>query len=162
METDSIDIYRQRDACWPKSQSKALFNPTDPAWLYDDECYAACILSARICLGLLSKGNRDLHTTRSLEIPVLGGLLCAERTSEHLALYEDGKEAVFWDDADECAARCLELLDDAARCLSIARAGHARAVRNHHFNEPVVAAILAAAFERAERRYRDSRILRDW
>ena len=80
--------------------------------LFDDDAYAAAIQSARVCLGLLSHGNRDLHTTRSMEIPALGGLLCAERTEEHLALYEEGREAVFWSDAEECAALCHDLLSD--------------------------------------------------
>ena len=35
--------------------------------------YIAAIQGAKLCLGLLSKGNRDLHTTRSLEIPYAGG-----------------------------------------------------------------------------------------
>ena len=113
--------------------------------IYDDESYAAAVLSARICLGLLSKGNRDLHTSRSLEICALGGLLCAERTAEHLELYEDGEEAVFWDDADECAAQCWELLADEPLRQRIARAGHARALRNGHFNEPTLSNILSIA-----------------
>jgi len=112
--------------------------------LYDGEGYAAGILSARICLGLLSEGNRDLHTTRSLEIPTLGGLLCAERTREHLALYDDGREAVLWDDAVECAEQCLALLADEPRRRAIAAAGHDRALRNNHFNEPVMQRILDA------------------
>ncbi|MBA4053730.1 MAG: hypothetical protein C0490_03375, partial [Marivirga sp.] len=45
--------------------------------------YVAAVQGAKICLGLLSKGNRDLHTTRSLEVPYSGGLLCAQRTIEH-------------------------------------------------------------------------------
>jgi len=72
--------------------------------------YVAAIQGAKICLGLLSKGNRDLHTTRTLEIPYAGGILCAERTSEHLELYREGVEAVFWSSPEECIARCRELL----------------------------------------------------
>jgi spore maturation protein CgeB len=72
--------------------------------------YVAAIQGAKICLGLLSKGNRDTHTTRSLEVPYAGGLLCAERTSEHSKMYQEGVEAVFWSDVTECADRCKELL----------------------------------------------------
>ena len=120
-----------------------------PHWrgpgLDTDDDYAAAILAAKISLGLLSKGNRDLHTTRSLEIPALGGLFCAERTSEHLALYEEGREAVSWSDAAECAEQCKALLADEPRRKAIAAAGHARALRNGHYNEQVMARILEAA-----------------
>lgn len=78
--------------------------------------YVAAIQGAKICLGLLSKGNRDLHTTRSLEVPYAGGLLCAERTTEHQDMYKDGEEAVFWSDAQECIQQCRRLLlDDTLR-----------------------------------------------
>jgi spore maturation protein CgeB len=77
--------------------------------------YIAAIQGAKLCLGLLSKGNRDLHTTRSLEIPYAGGLLCAQRTSEHMELYREGTEAVFWSDAEECAEVCKSLLSNVRR-----------------------------------------------
>jgi spore maturation protein CgeB len=94
---------------------------------------------------LLSKGNRDLHTQRSLEIPSLGGLLCAERTAEHLALYDEGKEAVFWQDAEECAEVCNRLLENETLRLEIAQRGLERAWRNNHFNEPVIASVIERA-----------------
>lgn len=122
-----------------------------PHWrgpgLFRDEEYASAVLSAKICLGLLSKGNRDFHTTRSMEIPALAGLLCAERTSEHVALYSDGEEAVFWRDPDECADLCKALLADEKRRQEIARRGHERALRNNHFNEPLMAFIVDAAMK---------------
>ena len=104
--------------------------------------YAKAIQCARVNLGLLSKGNRDLHTTRSLEIPALGGLLCAERTTEHTAMYEEGKEALFWSDADECAAQCFAALADEQRRQRIAAAGHERLARNGHYNEVVMQHII--------------------
>lgn len=108
----------------------------------DDERYATVILSARVVLGLLSNGNRDLHTQRSMEIPALGAVLCAECTSEHLSLYKDGVEAVFWSTAEECAAACRRLLADDAYRQSVARAGRERLQRNGHYNERVLAGIL--------------------
>ena len=84
-----------------------------------------------------------LHTQRSLEVPYLGGLLCAERTTEHLKLYCEGEEAVFWADADECAAVCLKLLADEPRRQEIARRGQARCIENGTLNEPIMAHILS-------------------
>lgn len=107
--------------------------------------YAKAIQCAKVNLGLLSRENRDLHTTRSLEIPALGALLCAERTSEHLAMYQEGVEALYWSDAQECADMCrFALVDDARRRL-IAAAGHQRVTRNGHYNEMIVTSILAQA-----------------
>lgn len=88
--------------------------------------YVSAIAGAKISLGLLSKGNRDLHTRRSVEIPYAGGLLCAERTPEHQMLYAEGEEAVFWKDADECAAVCKTLLADPVRREQIRLAGMKR------------------------------------
>jgi hypothetical protein len=104
-----------------------------------DERYAKIILSAKVVLGLLSKDNRDLHTTRSMEIPAMGAVLCAERTSEHRALYEDGVEAVFWSTPEECAAACRRLLSDETYRQSVARRGRERLARNGHYNEQVLA-----------------------
>ena len=109
--------------------------------------YAAAIQSAKVCLGLLSKENRDLHTTRSLEIPSLGGVFCAERTEEHLALYEEDREAVFWSSAEECAAKCRALLADDEWRRSIAEKGHQRYLKNGWTNMKVAEKILNALFE---------------
>lgn len=104
--------------------------------------YALALQCAKVNLGLVSKGNRDLHTTRSLEIPALGALFCAERTSEHTLMYTEGEEAVFWRDAKECAAQCLRMLADDALRERIARAGHLRFKANRHGNEDIVAQML--------------------
>ncbi|MFD2284843.1 glycosyltransferase [Pedobacter petrophilus] len=103
----SVSIWGDR---WPKSEHFELLKPFYHGPNLGGKDYIAAIQGAKICLGLLSKGNRDLHTTRSLEVPYAGGMLCAERTSEHTELYDDGKEAVFWNDAHECAALCKKLL----------------------------------------------------
>ena len=113
--------------------------------VYDESEYAAILRSAKICLGLVNKASGNLHTDRSIQVPALGALLCAERTSEHLAMYEEGKEAVFWKDAYECASICRELLKDDNRRIEIALKGLSRAEKNNLFNEPVLNAILEQA-----------------
>ncbi|RFO95801.1 glycosyltransferase family 1 protein [Rhodoferax lacus] len=107
--------------------------------------YAKAIQCAKVNLGLLSRENRDLHTTRSLEIPALGALLCAERTSEHMAMYDEGHEALFWDNAQECAEMCRYALVNEERRAAMAAAGHQRVMRNGHYNEMIVTSILAHA-----------------
>lgn len=109
--------------------------------------YVAAIQGAKVCLGMLSKGNRDLHTTRSMEIPYAGGVLCAERTSEHMELYEDGVEAVFWDDVNECASQCRRLLGDDAWRESVRSAGMTRVRASHRGHEDVCRVILEAALQ---------------
>ena len=104
--------------------------------------YAKAIQCAKVNLGMVSKENRDLHTTRSLEVPALGGFLCAERTTEHTLMYEEGKEALFWSDAEECAAACKLALSDVTRRQAIAEAGHLRLKNNGHLNEVVLAEII--------------------
>lgn len=133
---------------WDKADEWLILRPhwRGPG-LYDADDYAKAIQYAKINIGLLSKSNRDLHTSRSMEIPAIGGLLCAERTSEHQALYIEDKEAVFWNDADECAEKCLWLLENDNLRKNIASAGHKRCLKNGYYNELVLAQILKAAFE---------------
>ncbi|WP_407117229.1 glycosyltransferase [Bradyrhizobium sp. LMG 9283] len=106
------------------------------------EDYVKAVQCTSIAIGLLSKGNEDLHTTRSVEIPSIGTLLCAERTSEHLAMYREDEEAIFWENAEECANKCLDLLKDPIRIAKISRAGQARALLNRYFNENLVSSVL--------------------
>lgn len=104
--------------------------------------YVSALCGAKICLGLLSKGNRNLHTQRSVEIPYAGGLFCAERTSEHMKMYKEDEEAVFWSDANECAEKCLELLADPAKRERIRLAGMKRVRENKVGNEDACRTIL--------------------
>ncbi len=110
----------------------------------DGDDYAHAVQCAKISLGLLSRGNRDQHTTRSMEIPLLGGLLCAERTAEHLAFYREGEEAVFWSDAAECARLCLELLAEEPRRAAIAARGQARGLLNGYTSEHLIEKTIGA------------------
>jgi spore maturation protein CgeB len=107
--------------------------------------YVKAIQYARVSLGLLSHGNRDLHTQRTAEIPFIGGLFCAERTREHEQLFRDGAEAVFWNDAAECASRCRWLLENPSERDAIAAAGRRRVQQLGIGNEEMVAQVLERA-----------------
>ncbi|WP_081682522.1 CgeB family protein [Pseudacidovorax intermedius] len=109
----------------------------------EGDAYSYAIQCSKIALCLLSKGNRDRHTTRSMEIPSLGTVLCAERTDDHLALYKDGVEAVFWSDAEECVRQCNLLLSNDVRLKAVARAGHERFLQNGHTTENLIGKIFS-------------------
>lgn len=103
--------------------------------------YVDAIRGAKLCIGMLSKGNRDQHTTRTMEIPAAGGLLCAERTAEHQQLYREGEEAMFWSSAEECAAHCRALLANPIRREQIRLAGQRRVLLNQVGSEDIGRAV---------------------
>ena len=142
-------------AIWGDRWSKASeWQFLRPYWrgpgLYNEDHYAMAVQGAKVCLGMLSKGNRDLCTQRSFEIPHLGGLLCAERTSEHLALYTENVEAVFWSGPDEAAEKCGRLLSDKTWRKKVARNGQLRSIRNRTTNEAVIEQIVSQVFKGAQ------------
>lgn len=67
--------------------------------LYEDD-YVKAICATKINLCFLRKINRDLQTDRSMEIPACGAFMLAERTEEHLRLFEEGREAAYFDADD--------------------------------------------------------------
>lgn len=96
----------QRSSLWPVLQT--IYQGPGRTGM----AYSEALGNAAVSLGFLSHQNRDLVTRRSFETTACGGLLCAERTSEHQLLYEDGWEAVFWDSVEECIFQCQNLLGD--------------------------------------------------
>ena len=120
----------------------------------DQKTFFAAIAAADISIGLLSKGNLDLHTTRSMEIPALRSLLVAERTEDHEVLYEDGREAFFWSDPAECARVLKALVADPVAVERARHAGRARAVANNHFNEPLMKFVIEDALHKTRSDHR--------
>lgn len=95
-----------------------------PAALAED--YVQVIAGSCISLGFVSSSNRDEYTMRSFEIPAVGGFFLGERTPAHLQLYQEGKEAEFFDSTDECAEKINFYLRNEPARRSIAHAGYER------------------------------------
>jgi len=106
--------------------------------------YVRLILESQVSLGLLSAGNEDDHTQRSLEIPFIGGAaFCAQRTPKHEEMYREGEEAVFWEDPEECAVRVRQLLPNPQKCATMARQARQRVCAMKISNDDILARALS-------------------
>lgn len=103
--------------------------------------YARALSGAKIAVGLLSKRIPETTTTRSFEIPACGTLLLAERTDDHRALFEEGREAEFFEGVDELCDKAERYLADPHARERIAAAGRARCVESGYSFEAQFAAI---------------------
>lgn len=101
--------------------------------LYGDEFAKACS-AFKVNLGFLRKLNRDTQTTRSVEIPACGGFMLAERTEDHVALFEEGREAEFFASPEELLDKCRRYLVDEGSRVAVARRGYERCVASGYTN----------------------------
>ena len=111
-----------------------------PLW---DEEYTKAICAFDINLCFLRKINRDLQTTRSIEIPACGGFMLAERTNEHKALFEEGIDAEYFGSDEELIEKTRYYLTREDQRKRIAKSGRERCLRDGYSNKERLADILA-------------------
>lgn len=112
-------------------ENKGLFS--------EDYCKALGAFKINLCF--LRKMNYDQQTTRSVEIPACGGFMLAERTDEHMKLFEDGKEAAFFSSDAELLKKCNYYLSHEKEREQIAEAGYERCITSDYSNEGMIRGI---------------------
>jgi spore maturation protein CgeB len=132
-ETKCVQIWGPR---WPRY---AQFHPWARPFVRGEgiwgDRYPSALSCAKIAVGLLSKRIPETTTTRTFEIPATGVFMLAERTPDHLDLFEEGKEAQFFADDDELRDKIrFYLRHDAAR-IQIAAAGRERCLKSAYSAE---------------------------
>lgn len=98
-----IDVYGNNWRRFVKHPNITLYPP-----VYGDSLWET-LYRYRVQLNPLRIHNHDSHGMRSFEVPGIGGIMLAPRTSEHLQFFEDGKEAFFYENVHE-ATLCIEHL----------------------------------------------------
>ena len=123
---------------WGKGWSKLVgYHPNlliEGRELYGDD-YVKGLCATRINLCFLRKINRDLQTDRTMEIPACGAFMLAERTREHLRLFEEGKEAAYFGSNEELLEKVRYYLNHEDERSAIASAGRERCLDSgysHH------------------------------
>jgi spore maturation protein CgeB len=74
----------------------------------------------------------DLHTARTFEIPAYGAFMLAQRTSEHLAFFTEGKEIACFDSATELHDKIMYYLRHESERRKIAKAGFEKVTQNEN------------------------------
>lgn len=87
------------------------------------EEYRKIISNSAICIGFLSRDNRDDYTRRYFEIPACGGFMLAERTKMAQSLFIEGKEADFFSSSEELVNKCKYYLNNDINRKIIAKSG---------------------------------------
>ncbi len=90
--------------------------------VYSDE-YVKRLNAMQIALHFIRVANRDQQDSRTFEIPACGAFMLAQRTPVHEELFDENKEAVFFDTKQELLEKCRYYLSENALRIEIKKNG---------------------------------------
>ena len=94
--------------------------------------YRLALGGAKIAVCLVRRANRDGHCMRTFEIPACGAFMLAERTEEHLELFEEDKEAAYFESPEELVDKVQYYLQHEEERRRITEAGYRRVMERRH------------------------------
>lgn len=113
---------------WHKARNRDRLADVVIRGFVPPEDFIKCIMTTKINLGINSTINRNQTSGRSYEIPAAGGFLLAKRTDEHAAMYAEGIEAEFFDNADDIVTKVKFYLNNEERRKEVAANGRMRCI----------------------------------
>lgn len=127
---------------WEKVFSPDLMQRYVVGGMLKDAAYRENIWRSRVNLSFITLLNEEDVAHKAFEITACGGFLLALRSPGHLACFEEGREAAFFDTLEECAEKARYYLDHPDEREIIAAAGRARAVDSGYDNDTQLGNIL--------------------
>jgi spore maturation protein CgeB len=107
--------------------------------------YRLALACTKVALCLVRRSNRDGHVMRTFELPACRTFMLAERTEEHLDLFEDGKEAGYFGTPEELVEKTRSYLSDDAERTRIAEAAFRKVRGGKHTYQDRLSSMLAIA-----------------
>ncbi|MEO6669110.1 MAG: glycosyltransferase [Ferruginibacter sp.] len=132
---------------WPNGKRWNIIKPFYKGPSVYGEAYIKSINGMDIALHFLRHGNRDEQDSRTFEIPACGSFMIAEKSALHLTLFEDGKEAVFFDTKEMLLEKVNQYLGKANERKEIAANGLERCRQSGYSHEERLKKVLKNIFE---------------
>jgi len=107
--------------------------------------YRLALACTKVAPCLVRRSNRDGHVMRSFEVPACRAFMLAERTEEHLDLFEDGKEAGYFGTPEELVEKTRSYLTDGEGRARMAEAAFQKVRRGKHTYQDRLQSILDIA-----------------
>jgi hypothetical protein len=128
---------------WNKVLTKEEYKLYMRGAFLKDDAYREAIWKSKINLAFVTKLNEDDVAHKAFEITACGGFLLAERTAAHQVAFEEGKEAEFFSNVEECAEKIRYYLAHPAERGQIAQRGLERATHSGFDNDTQLARVVA-------------------
>ncbi len=110
---------------WAKGATGKTLAPFSKGWAYAED-YNKALCGSKIALGFLNREVGDTYTGRSIEVPAARTFMLAERTDDHLELFQEDVQAAFFGSDEELVEKVRFYLSRDALREKIALAGHQR------------------------------------
>jgi len=121
--------YNIRGSMWDRYGKGKAWNKQNTDEVYGT-AYVKQLNQAKIALVFFSSWNADTYTRRVFEIPACGTFMLSQRSDTMLELYEEDKEAVYFDSTEELIDKARFYLKHDKLRQDIARAGYNRCINS--------------------------------
>lgn len=110
--------------------------------LIENVKFLETIGATKVNLNILRMQNKSSHNMRTFEIPAAGGFMLHEYSEEAAEFFNEGKEAEFFRDIEECADKIKFYSDNDSLRNSILEKGHRKIFSAKHTYDDRVDTIL--------------------